>query len=134
MSIVALGLGACGPKPPAPEGAAPSTSHAARLVNATILANGCEALGRGNGVAAEHAMYELVEGCTAVPGGNARFFATLLPGGQIKIAAADGQPDVVPICILKHPLSHKVPLERPCRLDVNITQASVSVALDAGPR
>jgi hypothetical protein len=103
------------------------------VVNATILTNGCGELGRTNGKLAEQAMYELVEGCSSVPGGSAQFRATLLPGGRIDIAAAAGQPDVVPICVLKHRLVHKVPLANPCRLDVKIEQTSVAVGVDAGP-
>jgi len=103
------------------------------VVNATILANGCEKqLGHTNGKLAEKAMSELVEGCSSVPGGSAQFGATLQPGGRIEIAAAPGQPDVVPICILKHRLTHKVPLAKPCRLDVKIEQTSVPVSIDAG--
>ena len=103
------------------------------MVNATILANGCEAqLGHANGKLAEKAMYELVEGCSSVPGGSAQFGATLRPGGQIEIAAAPGQPDVVPICVLKHRLVHKVPLAKPCRLDVKIEETKVPVGTDAG--
>jgi hypothetical protein len=97
------------------------------MVNATILANGCHDLGHENARLAERAMYQLVEGCSSVPGGSAEFEATLEPGGGIDIAAAPGQPDVVPICILKHHLQHKVVLTRPCRLDVKIAQTSVPV-------
>jgi hypothetical protein len=102
------------------------------MVQATILANGCEALGRANAKLAERAMYELVEGCTTVPGGTAQFGASLLPGGQIQIAPTPGLPDIVPICVLKHPLVHRVPLERPCRLDVKIGQTTVELAGDGG--
>jgi hypothetical protein len=77
-------------------------------------------------------MYQLVEGCSSVPGGSAQFAATLLPGGRIEIAAAPGQPDVVPICILKHSLLHGVPLAKPCRLDVKIQQTSIPVGFDGG--
>jgi hypothetical protein len=97
------------------------------MVNATILANGCHDLGHENARLAERAMYELVEGCSSVPGGSAQFEATLEPGGRIDIAGTPGQPDVVPICILKHSLQHKVALTKPCRLDVKITQTSVPV-------
>jgi hypothetical protein len=106
--------------------------RAAQIVNATILVNGCQDFGQANGRLAEKSMYELVEGCSTVPGGSAQFGATLLPGGRIEIAAAPGQPDVVPICILKHPLLHRVPLSRPCRLDVKIEQRSVPVGADGG--
>src|SRR5258708_5665855 len=128
-------LGACAPSTPAESVPSPQPApRAAQVESATILANGCEALGRTNAKLAERAMYELVEGCTSVPGGTAQFGATLVPGGQITIAAAPGQPEVVPICILKHPLVHRVPLERPCRLDVKIGQVSVSVGREGAPQ
>jgi hypothetical protein len=133
-----MALAACGPKGPAesapapPQAAPPASARAAQVVNATILMNGCQDFGRTNAKLAEKAMYELVEGCSSVPSGTAQFGATLLPSGRIEIAAAPGQPDLVPICILKHPLVHKVPLSNPCRLDVKIEQTSVAVRADAG--
>jgi hypothetical protein len=116
-------------------GASPETppaGMAAQMVNATILTNGCRDLGMPAARQAERAMDQLIEGCATVPGGKAQFEATLQPGGRIEIAGVAGQPDVVPICILKHSLMHKVPLTKPCRLDVKIEQTSVSVVLDGG--
>jgi predicted small lipoprotein YifL len=127
---------ACGPKGPVESAPAPPSTppaeRAAQVVNATILVNGCQDFGRANAKLAEKAMYELVEGCSSVPSGIAQFGATLLPSGRIEITTAPGQPDLIPICILKHPLVHKVPLSRPCRLDVKIEQTSVPVHADAG--
>jgi len=80
---------------------------------------------------AESAMNALVEGCDAVPGGSMQFHATLQPGGRIEISAAPGQPAVVPICILKHALVHRVPLTRPCPLDVKIEQTTVPMTAPA---
>jgi hypothetical protein len=117
---------------PASSGSADSAAQAAQVVNATVLTNGCQSLGRANAKLAESAMVQLVEGCSSVPGGSAEFEATLEPGGRITIAAAPGQPDVVPICILKHSLLHKVALAKPCRLEVKIAQSSVPLAIDAG--
>jgi hypothetical protein len=108
------------------------SARAAQVVNATILTNGCQDFGRANGKLAEKSMSELVEGCSSVPGGVAQFGAMLLPDGRIEIVAAPGQPDVVPICVLKHPLMHKVPLVKPCRLDVKIEQTRVPLRPDAG--
>ncbi len=136
LSSLAL-LTACASEPPRAPPPPPSPSPpppAAQVVNATILTNGCQDLGAANARLAESAMYQLVEGCTSVPGGIARFQASLQPGGRIDIAAAPGQPDVVPICILKHSLLHKVPLTRPCLLDVKIEQTSVPLPGDAGRR
>lgn len=120
------------PEPPPPTTAEPSGGRSAQVVNATILTNECKGLGKANAALAESAMYHLVEACTAVPGGSAEFEATLQPGGNIDIAGAPGQPQVVPICILKHSLQHKVPLKTPCRLDVKIEQSSVAMPGDAG--
>ena len=79
-------------------------------------------------------MNALVEGCTSVPGGAMQFRATLQPGGRIEITAAPGQPDVVPICILKHALVHRVPLTKPCPLEVKIEQTSVTLSSPPAPR
>jgi hypothetical protein len=128
--VLALAAGCARSNPPTQspaKGPPAQAAQAAQLVNATILANGCQHLGHENARLAEQAMYQLVEGCSSVPGGSAEFEATLEPGGRIEIAAAPGQPDVVPICILKHSLQHKVALTKPCRLDVKIAQTSVPV-------
>lgn len=119
-------------EPPPPTTAEPSSGQSAQVVNATILTNGCQNLGKSHAMLAESAMYHLVEGCTSVPGGSAEFEATLQPGGKIDIAGVPGQPAVVPICVLKHSLQHKVPLKAPCHLDVKIEQTSVAMPGDAG--
>jgi hypothetical protein len=131
-SLVLLAAACASPPPPAsapvaPEPAGPS----AQLVNALVLTNGCQDLGRKSAMLAEQAMNALVEGCASVPGGTMQFHATLQPGGRIEISAAPGQPEVVPICILKHALVHRVPLTRPCPLDVKIEQTSVPVTAPA---
>lgn len=140
--VCSAGSLACGPKQPAttvpspspaPSAApAPTPSPAAQVVNATILTNGCQALGASNARLAERAMYQLIEGCASVPGGKAQFEATLQPGGRVAISAVPGQPDVIPICVLKHALQHGVPLTQPCRLDVKLEQTSVSLGVDGG--
>ena len=141
-SIAAVACAACAacaanpppasPEPPPPTTAEPSTGPSAQVVNATILTDECQGLGKANAMLAESAMYHLVEACTSVPGGSAEFEATLQPGGKIDIAGVKGQPQVVPICILKHSLQHKVPLKAPCHLDVKIEQTSVAMPGDAG--
>jgi hypothetical protein len=132
LGVVVLLTISCGSgQPPVSAQSAPP-GRAARVVNATILTNGCQELGKTNAKLAETAMYQLVEGCASVPGGAAEFLATLQPGGRIEIGAAAGQPDVVPICILKHSLLHRVALTKPCRLDVKIEQTSVALPVDAG--
>lgn len=131
--IVACG-GAAQEAPASAVAPPPPAQRSAQVVNATILTNGCQSLGTTSGKLAEQAMYQLVEGCASVPGGMARFEATLQPGGRIDIAVAPGQPDVVPTCILKHSLHHKVPLVKPCPLEVKIEQSSVAMPGDAGAR
>jgi len=116
-----------GSVPPLPAG--PS----AQLVNAVVLTNGCQSIGRQSALLAESAMNSLVEGCASVPGGSMQFHATLLPGGRVEISAAPGQPEVVPICILKHALVHRVPLTKPCPLDVKIEQTSVPMNGPSSP-
>jgi hypothetical protein len=119
-------LVSCGPKEP------PATAPSVQMVSATVLANSCQTLGNKSAKLAEATMAQLVEGCLSVPGGGAQFSATLEPGGLVQITAAPGQPDVVPICILKHSLVHKVPLTKPCRLDVKLEETRLRVAVDAG--
>jgi hypothetical protein len=121
---------------PPPESAppAPPSGPSAQVVNAVVLANGCPSLGRQSTLLAENAMNALVEGCSSVPGGSMQFRATLQPGGRIEITAAPGQPDVVPICILKHALVHRVPLTRACPLEVKIEQSSVMLSSPSAPR
>jgi len=114
------------------ESATASPARAVQVVNATILANDCQRLGRANAEMAEHAMLDLVEGCSSIPNGSARFEATLQTGGRIEIAAAPGQPGVVPICVLKHALVHSLPLSKPCRLDVRMEETRLPIRPDAG--
>ena len=72
-------------------------------------------------------MDELVEGCVSVPGSTARFHATLQPGGRIEIAAGPGQPEMIPTCVVKHSLLHRVPLSKPFGLDVVLEEKSMPV-------
>jgi hypothetical protein len=132
LFATATASASCRPKapdsPPPPPTPAKPEGPAAQLVQATVLANGCQELGPANARLAERAMAQLVENCTSVPGGSIQFAATLLPVGRIEISAAPGQPEVVPICVLKHSLLHSVRLAKPCRLDVKIEQTRVQVA------
>ena len=139
-SVVVIATGcASSPPPSSAPAAAEAAGSSAQMVNALVLTNGCQDLGRQSALLAERAMNALVEGCATVPGGSMQFHATLQPGGRIEISAAAGQPEVVPICILKHALVHRVPLTKPCPLDVKIEQTSVPVnapapAADAGAK
>src|SRR5689334_23302658 len=138
VGLTAIGAAACGATQPAASAptvatdtpaasasSSPAPGQSAQLVNAMIVANGCKVAGAANARLAEKAMNQLTEGCTSVPGGKAEFQATLQPGGRIAINAVPGQPDVVPICVLKHSLQHSVPLTQPCQLDVKLEQISV---------
>ncbi len=71
---------------------------------------------------AETALRQMLSPCDKVPGGRAHFAATLMPGGRIELASASGEPTdgVVPICVLKHTLTHPVSLVRPCTFDVRL--------------
>jgi hypothetical protein len=77
---------------------------------------------------ARAAINKLVDGCSSVPGGSARFMATLKPGGSIEIAAPSGSKDegVVPICVLQNHLRHHLWLHHPCTMEVRIQEQSVS--------
>ena len=128
-------LAACTNMPPQDPPPQEPPGRSARLVSATVLANDCGSVTRTYAKLAEDAMNKLVEGCTSVPGKSARFAVTLSPGGRIEIVgAADGgapQPDVVPVCILKNPLRHKVPLKQPCMLEVRLEEGTLALP-DAG--
>jgi hypothetical protein len=130
LPLLLSSLVACASSPSSPTAPPP---RPAQVINATILVNGCTDLGQKNAKLAESAMNQLVEGCTSVPGGSTQFMATLQPGGRIDIQPVEGKPDVVPICILKHALVHKVQLVKPCNLDVKIEQGTVNLPpVDAG--
>ena len=109
-------------------------TRSAKIVNATIVTNGCQSLGVASARLAERAMYDLVEACASIPGGTTRFHATLQPGGRIEIVAGPGQPEVIPICVVKHSLLHKVRLSQPCGLDVKLEETTLAVGRDAGVR
>jgi hypothetical protein len=115
------------------EAAPPAASNTAHVVNATIITNGCQSLGSTGARLAERAMYDLVEGCRSIPGGSARFYATLEPGGRIEIAAGHGQPELIPVCVVKHSLVHNVPLRRPCGLTVRLEETAIPMASPSTP-
>jgi hypothetical protein len=76
---------------------------------------------------AERTINRLVEPCESVPGGSARFRATLAPRGRIEIAAADGSSEgVIPICVLTNRLTHRIRVKKPCQLDVQIEERRIS--------
>jgi hypothetical protein len=129
-----VALTSCGPSEPARSAEAAPVTRSAKIVNATIVANGCQSLGVASARLAERAMYDLVEACASIPGGTTRFHATLQPGGRIEIVAEPGQPEVIPICVVKHSLLHKVRLSQPCGLDVKLEETTLAVGPDGGVR
>jgi hypothetical protein len=132
-ALVVLIACSCAPAAPSKSAREAGPGRAAKVVNATIVTNSCQTLGAESARLAERAMYDLVEGCASVPGGTARFHATLDPGGRIEITAGPGQPQVIPICVLKHSLLHKIRLVSPCGLDVDLEETRVAVAPSRAP-
>jgi hypothetical protein len=108
----------------------------AHMVSATVLVNRCTALGTANAKLAQKAMLQLTDGCSSFSGGSVRFTATLLPGGAIQFEPRADQSDSVPICVLSHPLTHEVHLNKSCSLDVELDEKSLVLpkASDAGAK
>lgn len=95
------------------------------MVTAVVRINRCASLGPANAKLAQKAMNQLVEGCSSVPGGHVTMLATLQPNGQIQLAALAGQPETVPLCVLKHALTHKIALKHACELEVTLQQSGM---------
>jgi hypothetical protein len=131
LPLAAALLGGCasGSPPPPPAQAAPTpATRAAHTVSAVVLVNGCARLGADNARLAEAAMNQLVDGCGSFSGERVRFTATLLPGGAIQFdARADGGAPAIPMCVLNHPLAHRVRLTKACSLDVELEEGSMEV-------
>jgi hypothetical protein len=118
--LVSGGLlsGACAPKP---DELPPSVKS---MLNATAVISACPDNKRMNGKLAFEAVNRLVEPCAQVPGGKAHFAATLLPGGKIELASPEGNvaEGVVPTCVLRHGLTHRVLLTHRCTFDVQLEE------------
>jgi hypothetical protein len=84
---------------------------------------------------AQTAMNQLVDGCTGFVGEPVQFTATLLPGGAIQFEQRPGASQAIPLCVLNHPLTHRVRLRKACSLDVRLEESLVAVprSADAGP-
>ena len=106
------------------------------LVDATIIFNDCGVVSNMNAKLAQKTMRQLVEACNEVPGGIARFTATLLVDGRIELATGDGGLGTVPICVLRHELKHKVVVKKPCTMQVQMSERkpSTEVTRDTVPR
>lgn len=100
------------------------------LVSASSMVSVCPDSKRMSVKAASEAIERLVQPCASVPGGEAHFAATLLPGGRIELAAPDGNTaeGVVPTCVLRNALQHRVLLRRPCRFEVRLEERKVGPA------
>lgn len=139
VALALLVAAGCAGKPvppaePAEDGAGEGT--VASGVNATVIVNKCPDAAHVNVKAAQDAIQRLVGPCASVPGGRAHFSATLQPGGNIVLASPEGNPaeGVVPTCVLKNRLSHRIPLKSPCALDVQLDERTVTVERpDAAP-
>jgi hypothetical protein len=108
----------------APSSSAEAAPASVSLVNATVVVAECPDAKTMNNRTAQAAIHRLVDPCAMVPGGKAHFAATLLPGGRIELAAPSGDPaeGVVPTCVLRHNLLHKVFLKKPCKFDVQLEE------------
>ncbi len=131
-----LAVGACAGNNPAPAAEAassPESSEAEQTlatgINATVIVSKCPDAGRVNIRTAQDAIQKLVGPCAKVPGGSAHFSAKLLPGGRIELASPEGDPTegVVPTCVLKNRLVHRVLLKSACTLDVTLDERTVVV-------
>ncbi len=126
-----LGLGACGGAKAAPA-AEPVVDGVPRsvtsLVEASSVVSACPDSKSMNARAATNAIHHLIEPCAAVPGGRAHFSVKLLPGGKIELASPEGNPagGVVPTCVLRAGLRHKVLLKSACTFDVRLEERKVS--------
>jgi hypothetical protein len=138
LALAALFVAACAGKsvpPPEPAESAPAEGPVASGVNATVIVSKCPDAAHVNVKAAQDAIQRLVGPCASVPGGRAHFSATLQPGGNIVLASPEGDPaeGVVPTCVLKNKLSHRIPLRSPCALDVQLDERTVTLErADAG--
>ncbi len=129
----ALGLGACGGakvEPATEEAVDDVPGSVTSLVNASSVVSACPDSKSMNARAASNAINQLVEPCAAVPGGRAHFSATLLPGGKIELASPAGNPadGVVPTCVLRGGLRHKVLLKSACTFDVKLEERTVGTS------
>jgi hypothetical protein len=130
-------LAACSSRKAAPPPEAPPpapTTAPAQSVVAVVVANGCVHLGKANARLAETAMSQLVDGCSAFRGSPVRFTAQLLTDGSIFFQPGAGKAEAIPVCVLEHPLRHKVKLSESCALDVRLEQSTIQVPrlTDAG--
>jgi hypothetical protein len=133
VSSLAVTVVACASAAPptASAPAAPPGPPPVRTVTAVVLVNGCAVTGVENARLAQAAMNQLVDGCTGFTGDKVQFTATLLPGGAIQFEQRPGASATIPLCVLNHPLSHRVRLQKACSLDVQLEESLVPVSRPA---
>jgi hypothetical protein len=123
-------------KPPEQATSKPAPTPTVAQVVTSFVVQKCPDAPKMNSRKAETALRQMLSPCDTVPGGYAHFAATLMPGGRIELASPSGEATdgVVPICVLKHTLTHPVSLEKPCTFDVRLEASRrVPPAADGGP-
>lgn len=130
-------LPGCGAPPPPQEPAEPSEPPPPpiALMNATVVVESCPNVTKYNARMAENAIRKMIEPCTKVPGGAARFTATMVPGGNIKLASPSGDVSegVVPTCVVTNELTHKVLLRKPCVFRIELEDRTIPQPPPAAP-
>ena len=91
-----------------------------------VVVEACPDSKRLDSKKANREIEELVGPCKKVPGGEAHFSATLLPGGRVELGSPAGNPEdgMVPTCVMQQArqLRHKLRLSKPCKFDVKLEQ------------
>jgi len=111
--------------PPTVPDAAPA-SDPISLVTSMVIVEACPDSHKLDTKLANREIDELVGPCKKVPGGNAHFSATLLPGGRVELASPSGDTSegIVPTCLVQNAtqLKHKLKLAKACKFDVRLEQ------------
>lgn len=92
-------------------------------VDASVIFTDCPKapIARSNDVQAT--LNNLVKDCDTVPAGQVRIVATLVPGGRIELSAPKGEPEgVVPLCVLKHELRHRLLVVKRCHMEIQMSE------------
>jgi hypothetical protein len=139
LLLVAIGCGtpsrtvtAPPPPPPVDAGTEPIS-----LVTSMVVVEACPDSKSLDTKLANREIDELVGPCKKVPGGEAHFSATLLPGGTVELASPSGDQNegVVPTCVLKNAkqLKHKLRLSKACKFDVKLEQRTTEAPKEEVP-
>ena len=96
------------------------------MMTSMVIVEGCPDSKRIDTRLVTRELDELVGPCKKVPGGQAHFSATLLPGGHVELAGPDGDPTegVVPTCAVQNAgqLRHRIKLTYACKFDIKLEQ------------